>query len=457
MVSVGDMIGAYRVVAPLGTGGMGQVWVAEHALIGRRVAIKLLRPELSERTDVVERFFDEAKAAAQIEDPGIVQVHDFGRHDRSAYFVMEYLGGEVLSARLGRTPMLPVLVASRLIVQTAMTMAVAHGRGIVHRDLKPDNLFVVPDPAVIGGERVKVLDFGIAKLLVGHDAATRTQTGAILGTPMYMSPEQCRSASSVDHRTDIYALGCVLFHMLCGRPPFVGESSGDLIAAHLVDQPVAPSSLAPSVPPGLDAVVARCLAKAPGDRFSSMSELARAAVAFTELSLEVPSITPVVTAAAPSADVRTPKPSNPIAFLTTLGTGAGEAKTVSAPQSRLRRTLAIVAAISIAAVVTIVIATRTGDDSVRVAPSFASPATEPAPDAKQPEVSPLKSADPEPAEAESEPPTKPPATTIKPTAKLPLSPHGRHGTPTTANPALGSGSNRDRDDGAYEFDDAPHH
>src|SRR5689334_8371743 len=132
MVNEGDEIGPYRVVAQLATGGMGQLWIAEHAVLGRRVVIKVLRAELSDRTDIVERFFEEAQAAARIEDPGIVQIYDVGRHHGQGYIVMEYLSGEVLSARLARVERLPVEVAARLAIQIAMTMAVAHGRGIVH-------------------------------------------------------------------------------------------------------------------------------------------------------------------------------------------------------------------------------------------------------------------------------------------------------------------------------------
>ncbi len=131
-------------------------------------------------------------------------------------------------------------------------MSVAHARGIVHRDLKPDNVFIVSDPAVPGGERTKILDFGIAKLLGDHEpSASRTQSGVILGTPMYMSPEQCRGASTVDHRTDIYALGCILYVMICGRPPFINDTAGDMIASHLLEEPEPPSTHV-GVPVGLD-------------------------------------------------------------------------------------------------------------------------------------------------------------------------------------------------------------
>ncbi len=269
-------IGSYRLVSRLGAGGMGEVWIGEHQLIGRRAAIKVLLPRVSRQPEVVERFFAEARATSKISDPGIVHVYDFGWHGDDAYIAMELLEGEVLSARVAREGRLPIATALRLAHQIAVTMAVAHARGIVHRDLKPDNLFVVADAVVHGGERVKILDFGIAKLLGDDlDAPTRTQSGVLLGTPTYMSPEQCRGSANVDHRTDIYALGCILFVLLVGRPPFVKESAGDMIASHLMEEPSPPSEHG-LIPPGIDALVLRCLAKEMNERFADMTELAAA-------------------------------------------------------------------------------------------------------------------------------------------------------------------------------------
>src|SRR5687767_4353764 len=227
---IGEVLGNYRVMSRLGSGGMGTVYVAEHKLLGSRVAIKVLLPEMSESKRIVDRFFDEARAATRLQDPGIITVHDFGWHNSSAYIVMEYLTGETLTSRLVRHGTLPLHTALRLLQHCAIAMAAAHSRGIVHRDLKPDNIFIVSDPAVPGGERTKILDFGIAKLIDDADKShSRTQTGMIMGTPAFMSPEQCRGAGSVDHRTDVYALGCVMFNMLVGHPPFVASTAGDLI------------------------------------------------------------------------------------------------------------------------------------------------------------------------------------------------------------------------------------
>src|SRR5262249_25905573 len=274
---IGTIIGNYRVHHVLGQGGMGTVYQAEHVLLRRRVALKVLLPGYSMDQDIVRRFFNEARAIASISDPGIVQVFDFGFHtDRSAYIVMELLEGEPLDARLRRQHKLSPLDALRLIRQCADSLAAAHARGVIHRDIKPENLFAVGDPAVTGGERIKILDFGIAKL-TGNDLATpRTRTGMLLGTPVYMSPEQCRGTGNVDFRSDIYSLGCVLSALLPGRPPLADGGSGELLAARLRESPPSATDLAPDVPRELDRVIQRCLAKAPADRYPSMQAVGHA-------------------------------------------------------------------------------------------------------------------------------------------------------------------------------------
>src|SRR5436190_4389467 len=187
----GTQVGAYRVLRRIGEGGMGSVWLAEHVMLGRRAAIKVLHPELSNRAEIVTRFFNEARAATSIGDPGIVQIFDFGHHsDGSAYIAMELLDGEPLDRRLARHGALGLPEALRIMRQVASTLGAAHARGIVHRDLKPENVFLVRDPEVPGGERAKILDFGIAKLT--GDPSVKTSTSAVMGTPAYMSPEQCR-------------------------------------------------------------------------------------------------------------------------------------------------------------------------------------------------------------------------------------------------------------------------
>ena len=277
MLSDGDTIGAYRVLGKLGQGGMGTVYLGEHALLGRKAAIKVLNPNVSNDDEVVQRFFNEARAVTQIADPGIVQIFDYGHHtDGSAFIVMELLEGETLDARIdarGRLGIADTLVVTRMV---CIALAAAHAKGIVHRDLKPENIFMVIDPAVPGGERAKILDFGIAKLSRDDGGTLRTRTGFVMGSPVYMSPEQCRSTGEVDLRTDIYSLGCVMFTMLTGRPPFDEASAAELIAAHLREPPPLAASFVPEIPADLDQVLQRCLAKTADDRLQSMTAVLEA-------------------------------------------------------------------------------------------------------------------------------------------------------------------------------------
>jgi len=272
------LLGSYRLLEKIGEGGMGTVWVGEHTLLGKRAAIKILHLTFATNESIVQRFFTEAKVVAAIADPGIVQIFDFGVHqDGSPYIVMELLEGEPLDARLRRLGRLPVEDAIRFVRQVAMSLAAAHDKGVIHRDLKPENLFAARDPAMPGGERVKVLDFGIAKLSGDSGGGKhKTRTGAVLGTPAYMSPEQCRAIGNIDHRSDIYSLGAALFCLVTGRPPFEGEGAGDAIISHVRDQPPVPSSFEPAIPVALDSVILRCLEKEPARRYPSMGELARA-------------------------------------------------------------------------------------------------------------------------------------------------------------------------------------
>ncbi len=266
-------IGQYKIVRTLGAGGMGTVYLGEHLLLGRRAAIKTLLPALSIHREIVDRFFTEARAISAISDPGVVQIFDFGYHvDGTAFIVMEYLEGESLDSRLARLHKLSLVEALRLGKQLASSLYAAHHRGIIHRDLKPANIFVVRDSETQGGERTKILDFGVCKLTGARDASS-TEAGTMIGTPVYMSPEQCRAAGDVDARSDIYALGSVLFHMLTGRPPFDCESVGEFIAAHLKDEPQPPSTIEPSVRPAVDEIVMRCLAKNPDDRYQTARDL----------------------------------------------------------------------------------------------------------------------------------------------------------------------------------------
>jgi serine/threonine-protein kinase len=269
----GCQIGPYRIVSQLGEGGMGAVFEAVHVAIERHVAIKVLRPEHASHPDMVGRFFNEARAVNLIDHPSIVQVADFGHTaDGLSFIVMELVRGEALSKRL-RSGALGVAQAVDLARQLAGALGAAHEKNIVHRDLKPDNLMLVADPERLGAERLKVLDFGIAKLMESERAGTiRTRANLVMGTPAYMSPEQCRGASHVDTKADVYSLGVILYEMLAGRLPFVADDSGSLIGMHLFKTPPPLKTVAPQVPEPLAALVDRLLHKDKEQR-PSMREL----------------------------------------------------------------------------------------------------------------------------------------------------------------------------------------
>ena len=279
---VGEVLGPYHILAEVSAGGMGTVYRARHKLIGRAAAIKLLHREFCNDPELVQRFFNEAKAATAIKHPGIVEVFDFGHSvDNRAYLVMEFLEGDTLRARIDKRGALPEGEAIKIARGIASALTAAHGKGIVHRDLKPDNVFLVSDPDVPGGERTKVLDFGIAKLAnfqgTGQmPAIAHTSTDRILGTPKYMSPEQARSTGDIDGRADLYSLGCMLYEMIVGKPPFVAVSSTEQLALQMFGEVVPPSQHGKPISPALEKIVLRLLEKEPKDRFPSSAELVRA-------------------------------------------------------------------------------------------------------------------------------------------------------------------------------------
>jgi serine/threonine-protein kinase len=275
-VRVGEVVGSYRITGKLGSGGMGAVYLAKHTLIGREAAIKVLLPELCGDESIVARFFNEARTTTAIKHPGIVEIYDFGyARDGSAYLVMERLEGEPLGARLKRVGRIPVDQALSIARQISGALMAAHRIGVVHRDLKPDNVYIVSDSEVQGGERAKILDFGIAKLRDKGESfsAFQTQEGTVMGAPTYMAPEQVAGADKVDHRADQYSVGCILFEMICGRPPFEGRAYGEVMAKQVREPPPWPSSIEPSVTPEVDALVLKMLEKRPEARFSDAYDL----------------------------------------------------------------------------------------------------------------------------------------------------------------------------------------
>jgi serine/threonine-protein kinase len=265
---VGSMIGPYRVLRRVGEGGMGVVYQAEHQEIGQVAAIKVLSEPCARDPQFLRRFSNEARAVSRVRHAGMVHIFDFGTTERGTpYILMEFLQGELLRARLDRLrgagKQLDVNEAVRLARQTASALAAAHRKGIVHRDLKPDNLMLIADDAAARGERVKLLDFGIARFLEESNHATLP--GVAIGTPTYMSPEQCTGEESVDASSDVYSLGVMLYEMLAGRPPFRGSDTA-VMRMHLFKDPLPIVELVPSLPPALVELVHGMLAKPPAQR-----------------------------------------------------------------------------------------------------------------------------------------------------------------------------------------------
>jgi len=257
----GTEVGEYTVTRKLGEGGMGAVYAGQHPVIGKRVAIKVLAPHCSGNKELVRRFLDEARAVNLIHHPHIVDIFAFGDlPGQRPYFVMEYLDGESMAEAIEHDRLRPDEIR-RLLRQICSALVATHKVGIVHRDLKPENIWIAR-PAH-GDSYVKLLDFGIAKL-ADPTRTNLTQTGAVMGTPLYMSPEQCMGRP-VDLRTDIYAMGVLLFRIFTGRHPFVGTVTTELALKHVIEPPPVPSTIRP-LPPGLDRLILDCLAKEPENR-----------------------------------------------------------------------------------------------------------------------------------------------------------------------------------------------
>lgn len=266
---IGTHIGNYRIVTELGSGAMGEVYFAEHSVMGRRAAVKIIREELSGNAEMVERFANEARQVNRIGHPNIVEITDFGQVQSRYYIMMELLEGETLEERLERVKRLPPAVAQRIAVQITAALGAAHELGVVHRDLKPENIYLVSR----NGTRdfVKVLDFGIAKLMGLPRVSSATIPGMLLGTPHFMSPEQCQGAEQLDHRSDVYSLGVILYRMLTGELPFDSDSLIGVLYAQANTAPRPPRELCSEVPEYLEATVLKALAKDPSERFQSMA------------------------------------------------------------------------------------------------------------------------------------------------------------------------------------------
>ena len=279
-VREGDvLVGKYRVERVLGTGGMGIVVAARHLRLEERVAIKFLHPDALSNTEAVARFEREARAAARIKSEHIARVSDVGTLDNGCpYMVMEYLEGEDLAQMVEQRGPLAIEQAVEFILQTCEAMAEAHSLGIVHRDLKPANLFCIRRPD--GHLSIKVIDFGISKVADSGPGLDVTHANAVMGSPLYMSPEQMVSARSVDSRTDIWSMGVILYELISGQGAFRGENYPE-VCMSVASQP-APllRKTLPDTPASLDAVIARCLQKDRKQRYANVAELAAALAPF---------------------------------------------------------------------------------------------------------------------------------------------------------------------------------
>jgi hypothetical protein len=269
----GDLIaGKYTVEGVLGQGGMGAVFEVCHRLTGKHFAVKWLLPALTGHTDAVRRFMREAQVAGRVDHPNVVEVYDVGQDGNSFYMVMELLQGEPLARRLDRVHRLGVEEACRILLPVMHGLSVAHKAGVIHRDLKPDNIYLCRTP--LGTEVSKVLDFGISKMqsLAGEVSAGVTKFGLVIGTPQYMSPEQLHGAP-IDLRTDVYALGVILYEMLGGSVPFPGASFADLVLSVANEDPKPLGLLAPGLPPALLELVDRAMSRDPNLRYASVEEM----------------------------------------------------------------------------------------------------------------------------------------------------------------------------------------
>ena len=376
----------YRLIKKLGEGGMGAVYLAEHVTIKKRCAIKVLNPEYAHKTDLVERFLQEARAASMIAHENVVEITDFGAAPNgSVFFVMEMLIGEDLADTIKREAPMPWSRVAPMALQICSALKAAHAKGIIHRDMKPENCFRIERSG--NPDFIKVLDFGIAKVTSEDPDGTAgrlTSTGMIFGTPTYMSPEQAQG-EKVDHRSDIYALGVILYELLTGKVPFSADNFMGILTKHMFDDPLAPSEIAPeaNISPEVEALVLKALQKDRGFRFQSMQELA-------EAILDVGTGAVPVTVV-PERRGRPISEGRPTAFLTrstaSFQRGGEEVTLAVPPQTAQRRRLMTAFVLGLAVVGGGVTgAVLMSNDGQPVA--IAAPAVEPGPSASAGDVAP---------------------------------------------------------------------
>lgn len=303
-LGVDQSVGSYRLTRQIGEGASAKVFLAEHGIIGSKVAVKALRPSLHRYPEMVRRFVGEARATNLVRHDNIIQIHDIGVHqERQYYFVMEYLQGATLGARMKSGPM-GLEAAAPILLQICDALHAAHARGVVHRDLKPDNVYLV---ARGDREQVKIVDFGIARRANLESDEQRTTVGTILGTALYMAPEQAES-TAVDGRADIYSLGVIMYQLATGQVPFEAKSVPLVLLAHAMKAPTPPRSIHPAVSLAWEQVILTCLAKAPANRFQSMADLGRGLVQAQKEEFAAVPTKPVV------LRLPTPVPAHPARF-----------------------------------------------------------------------------------------------------------------------------------------------
>jgi serine/threonine-protein kinase len=274
-VAEARQLGQYRLRRRIGTGGMGEVYLAEHQLLKRPCAVKLIRPGCADDPRALNRFEREVRLTAALSHPNTVDVYDYGRSDDGTYYyVMEYLDGLSLSELVERHGPLPPGRVVYLLRQVCEALAEAHAAGLVHRDIKPSNIFAARRGGV--ADVAKLLDFGLVLPAATPTASHLTAEGQVLGTPLYMSPEQAKEGRELDGRSDFYSLGAVAYYLLTGRPPFEAAGVIEVLVAHARDPVVPPSKVRSGLPGDLERVVLRCLAKNPADRFADAEALERA-------------------------------------------------------------------------------------------------------------------------------------------------------------------------------------
>jgi serine/threonine-protein kinase len=425
-VRSGDVLaGKYRVDRVLGEGGMGVVVAATHVTLDQKVALKFLLPHAIANPEALARFLREARSAVRLKSEHVARVIDVATLETGApYIVMEYLAGTDLGGWLERERSLSIPVAVDFVLQACDAIAEAHALGIVHRDLKPQNLFVTRGHD--GTNLVKVLDFGISKTMMGGDAVA-TATHAVMGSPAYMSPEQMRSAKFVDQRSDIWALGVILYQLVVGRTPWHGDTFTDLAFKVAMDPlPPLPGGL---VPAGFEAVVRRCLEKDPARRYPDVPAFAAAlapfapphAQALVERIARIARSDPSCADASSARAHAEPAPTLPLnpskPSATTIGAAAGQSLNVPQRRGRKRALVTVLGAVAVIGGIAIVAATSIGGDDTGARPALARPAIAPTPtvpDPPPPKAEPAATPSPTPA-PESAPIAPPVVTTAAPT------------------------------------------